>query len=219
IDYCVVKIPRFTFEKFPQADDMLGISMKSVGETMAIGRTFKEALQKGLRSLEIGRFGLGADGKDKPPKEIEEIKKTLSIPNSNRIFYIRFALQAGMTVDEIYELSKIDRWFLDNIKQIVEMENEIRNSKLEIRNIKKAKEYGFSDRQLAYLLDTDEEAIRNLRKKYGLEPVFKLVDTCAAEFPAYTPYYYSTYEDENETRPSQGKKVMILGGGPNRIGQ
>ncbi len=228
IDYCVVKLPRFIFEKFPQAEDVLGISMRSVGEAMAIGRTFKEALQKGLRSLEIGRFGLGADGKDRCQVsgiryQGTEIKEKLVVPNSERIFYVREAFKMGMEIDEIYELTKIDRWFLDNIKQIVEMEEKIENRKSKIENdgelLRKAKKYGFSDRQLAHLLDTDEEAIRSLRKKYGLEPVFKLVDTCAAEFPAYTPYYYSTYEEEDETRPSQKKKVMILGGGPNRIGQ
>ncbi|MEW6095103.1 MAG: carbamoyl-phosphate synthase large subunit [bacterium] len=220
IDYCVVKIPRFTFEKFPQAEDVLTTSMKSVGEVMAIGRTFKQALQKGLRSLEIGRFGLGADGKDKT-KNLEEIRKNLIVPNSKRLFYIRYALKSGMTIDEIYELSKIDKWFLDNMRQIVEMENEIRNSKLEIRKelLRKTKEYGFSDKQLAYLLDSNEESIRKLRKEYGIEATFKLVDTCAAEFEAYTPYYYSTYETEDETRVSKRKKVMILGGGPNRIGQ
>ncbi|MBU1600212.1 carbamoyl-phosphate synthase large subunit, partial [bacterium] len=221
IDYCVVKIPRFTFEKFPQTEDMLGISMKSVGEAMAIGRTFKEALQKGLRSLETGRFGLGADGKDKPPKGIEEIKKNLAIPNSKRLFYIRYAFQSGMTIDEIYELSKIDRWFLDNIRQIVEMELRIADCGLRIEKelLRKAKEYGFSDRQLAYLLGLDEESVRSLRKKYVIKPVFKLVDTCAAEFEAYTPYYYSTYETEDESHPTRKKKVVILGGGPNRIGQ
>ena len=221
IDYCVVKIPRFTFEKFPQTEDSLGISMKSVGEAMAIGRTFKEALQKGLRSLETGRFGLGADGKDKPPKGIEEIKKNLAIPNSKRLFYIRYAFQSGMTIDEIYELSKIDRWFLDNIRQIVEMELRIADCGLRIEKelLRKAKEYGFSDRQLAYLLGLDEESVRSLRKKYGIKPVFKLVDTCAAEFEAYTPYYYSTYETEDESHPTRKKKVVILGGGPNRIGQ
>ncbi|MEW6608144.1 MAG: carbamoyl-phosphate synthase large subunit [bacterium] len=218
IDYCVVKIPRFTFEKFPQAEDVLTTSMKSVGEAMAIGRTFKEALQKGLRSLEIGKFGLGADGKDKP-QDLAEIKKNLIVPNSKRLFYIRYALQHRMTVDEIYELSKIDKWFLENIKQIVEMEGEIQNSKFKIQNIKKAKQYGFSDKQLAYLLDSDEESIRQIRMKNDIKATFKLVDTCAAEFEAYTPYYYSTYETENEIRLSIKEKVMILGGGPNRIGQ
>lgn len=220
IDYCVVKIPRFTFEKFPGAEDALGISMKSVGEAMAIGRTFKEALQKGLRSLEIGRFGLGADGKD-TPMNIEEIKRNISIPNSLRIFYLRKALLSGMSIEEIYEITKIDMWFLHNIKQIVEMEKEIKNQRTGVsgQTIRKAKQYGFSDKQLAYLLDSDEESIRTLRKGYGIEAVFKLVDTCAAEFEAYTPYYYSTYETEDETRSSSKKKVVILGGGPNRIGQ
>ncbi|MEK9149814.1 MAG: carbamoyl-phosphate synthase large subunit, partial [Candidatus Desantisbacteria bacterium] len=154
-------------------------------------------------------------------ERMKKIREKLVVPNSERIFYIAGAIKMGMEIDEIYELTKIDRWFLDNIKQIVEMEEEVRSQKSEVRSevIRKAKEYGFSDRQLAHLLDTDEEAIRSLRKKYGIEPVFKLVDTCAAEFPAYTPYYYSTYEEEDETRPSQKKKVMILGGGPNRIGQ
>lgn len=228
IDYCVVKIPRFTFEKFSQAEDVLTTSMKSIGEVMAIGRTFKEALQKGLRSLETGRFGLGADGKDKHPKTLKEIKRKLAIPNSERIFYIRYAIQEGMTIEEIYELSKIDRWFLYNIKQIIEMEEEIK--KLRITNCKpqvlnEIKQYGFSDRQLAYLLKTDELTIRNLQKENNINPVFKLVDTCAAEFEAYTPYYYSTYETEDESRETavrdrvSKKKVMILGGGPNRIGQ
>ncbi|MEK7813969.1 MAG: carbamoyl-phosphate synthase large subunit [Candidatus Desantisbacteria bacterium] len=220
IDYCVVKIPRFTFEKFPGVEDVLGISMKSVGEAMAIGRTFKEALQKGLRSLEIGRFGLGGDGKD-IQKDIEEIKRNISIPNSLRIFYLREALLAGMSMDEIHEITRIDKWFLYNIKQIVDMEQEIKaqGSGISAETIKKAKQYGFSDRQLAHLLDSDEEAVRKLRKGYGVEAVFNLVDTCAAEFEAWTPYYYSTYETEDETRSSNKKKVLILGGGPNRIGQ
>lgn len=220
IDYCVVKIPRFIFEKFPQAEDVLGTSMKSVGEVMAIGRTFKEALQKGLRSLEIGRFGLGADGKDKRI-DLIEIKEHLAIPNSKRLFYIRYAILAGMTMDEIYELTKIDRWFLDNIKQIVDCELRIVDCGLRITKelLQQAKEYGFSDRQLAYLLGLDEDYIRNLRKEYGIEATFKLVDTCAAEFEAYTPYYYSTYEEEDEVKISDKKKVMILGSGPNRIGQ
>jgi carbamoyl-phosphate synthase large subunit len=223
IDYCVVKIPRFTFEKFPQAENVLGVSMKSVGEAMAIGRTFKEALQKGLRSLEINRFGLGADGKDKKNISIEEIKRKLSIPNSERIFYIRYAIQAGMSIDEIYELSNIDKWFLYNIQQIVDMEDRVKSQRGDNLNpeiIKKAKEYGFSDRQLAYLLGINNElTIRKIREEYGITATFKLVDTCAAEFEAYTPYYYSTYEVEDEVKVSSRKKVMILGGGPNRIGQ
>lgn len=220
IDYCVVKIPRFTFEKFPQAEDILGISMKSIGEAMACGRTFKEALQKAIRSLEIGRFGLGAD-RENETKDIDEIKKNLITPNSKRLFYIQDALKAGMTIDEIYELSKIDKWFLDNIKQIVEMEDKIRTQFVEDKKhtIRKAKEYGFSDRQLAHILGLDENSIRQMRIKNDIKATFKLVDTCAAEFEAYTPYYYSTYETEDEGKTSTKKKVMILGGGPNRIGQ
>ncbi len=221
IDYCVVKIPRFTFEKFPDAEPIIGTSMKSVGETMAIGRTFKEALQKGLRSLEIGRAGLGADGKDEfDPKLIQQ---KLINPNPERIFYIKYALQSGMSLDEIYAFSKIDRWFLQNIKQIIDEEQRIKKSKDEFLKSKDeiylAKQLGFSDRQLAQLTGKTEEEIRKIRQENGIAPVYKLVDTCAAEFEAYTPYYYSTYEREDEIRVSKKKKVMILGGGPNRIGQ
>ena len=250
IDYCVVKIPRFTFEKFPGADPTLTISMKSVGETMAIGRTFKEALQKGLRSLEIGRHGLGADGKDKfhlhngIPDEstqhsyMDEVRKKLIVPNAERIFHIRYALQLGMNVDEIHELTRIDPWFLFNIQEITDLEKEIRSygskvTELELWKrirtanplnlpeplLKKAKEFGFSDIQLGYLLGFDEAAIRNMRREKGILPTYKLVDTCGAEFEAFTPYYYSTYETEDESHRSSRKKVMILGGGPNRIGQ
>ncbi|OGP63952.1 MAG: carbamoyl phosphate synthase large subunit [Deltaproteobacteria bacterium RBG_13_53_10] len=250
IDYCVVKIPRFTFEKFPGADPTLTISMKSVGETMAIGRTFKEALQKGLRSLEIGRHGLGADGKDKfhlhngTPAEsirhsyLDEVRKKLSVPNAERIFHIRYALQLGMKVEEIHELTRIDPWFLFNIQEITDLEKEIRSygskvTELELWKrirtanplnlpeplLKKAKEFGFSDSQLGYLFGFDEATIRNMRTEKGILPTYKLVDTCGAEFEAFTPYYYSTYETEDESHCSSRKKVMILGGGPNRIGQ
>jgi carbamoyl-phosphate synthase large subunit len=250
IDYCVVKIPRFTFEKFPGADPTLTISMKSVGETMAIGRTFKEALQKGLRSLEIGRQGLGADGKDKfhlhngaldestRPAYLEDVRKKLSVPNAERIFYIRYALQLGMTIDEIHEMTGIDPWFLFNIREIIDLEKEIRSygskvtelelwKKVRTANplnlpeplLKKAKEFGFSDKQLGYLLGFDESTVRNMRKEKGIHPTYKLVDTCGAEFEAFTPYYYSTYETEDESHCSPRKKIMILGGGPNRIGQ
>ncbi|OGP74868.1 MAG: carbamoyl phosphate synthase large subunit [Deltaproteobacteria bacterium RBG_16_49_23] len=249
IDYCVVKIPRFTFEKFPDADPTLTVSMKSVGETMAIGRTFKEALQKGLRSLEIGRFGLGADGKDKIfPDEITgdsarsqtllQIKEKLRTPDAERIFYIRYAFLMGMNVEEIYELTRIDPWFLFNIQEIVEFEKEIRPYGIKMRDLelwqktrtpdhlrlpdellRRAKEFGFSDVQLGYLLGFDENTIRRMRKERSILPTYKLVDTCGAEFEAYTPYYYSTYEVENEVKISSRKKVMILGGGPNRIGQ
>jgi carbamoyl-phosphate synthase large subunit len=237
IDYCVVKVPRWTFEKFPGADPVLTTSMKSVGEVMAIGRTFKEALQKALRSLEIGRFGLGADGKDKEVTE-EEIRKKLIVPNAERLFYLRYALQKGISLDEIYKLTKIDKWFLENIAEIVEAEAEIKllltaNRKPLTEVLWRAKQLGFSDRQLARLTGENEFDIRHKRKKSGIEPVYKLVDTCAAEFEAYTPYYYSTYETpftetsnqkpvtriEDEIRKSTKKKIMILGGGPNRIGQ
>jgi len=223
IDYCVVKIPRFTFEKFPQADPTLTTQMKSVGEAMAIGRTFKEALQKALRSLETGRFGLGADGRDFPPvladgsPNFALIEQKLRIPGHERVFFIRYALQSGLTVQNIHELSAIDPWFLENIKQIVEEESRIARDGL--RNLRKAKKLGFSDRQIAILTKSTEPEIRAARKAADLLPTYRLVDTCAAEFEAYTPYYYSTYGDEDETRSSEKKKVMILGGGPNRIGQ
>ncbi|MFH2044927.1 MAG: carbamoyl-phosphate synthase large subunit [Pseudomonadota bacterium] len=226
LDYCVVKIPRFTFEKFPETKDFLTTAMKSIGETMAIGRTFKEALQKGLRSLEIGRFGLGADGKDICDLEenkisINEIEKKLSTPNSQRIFYIRYALLNGMSVQSIFELTDIDPWFLYQIKQIVDLEAEIADAGSNISEelLRMAKSYGFSDVQIAYLTDSTEDAVKVLREKFNIRPVYKLVDTCAAEFKAATPYYYSTYEEENEARVSDRKKIMILGGGPNRIGQ
>jgi carbamoyl-phosphate synthase large subunit len=247
IDYCVVKIPRFAFEKFPGADPTLGISMKSVGETMAIGRSFKEALQKGLRSLEIGRYGLGADGKDngiipasrkKREEFLEVVRERLRTPRGDRVFWIKHALEAGLEVEEVHALTHIDPWFLHPIKEILEMEKELRRSRAGLRKekrgsrapstkdwqipqelLRRAKEHGFSDRQVAHILGFDEEEIRRYRKDKGIEPVFKLVDTCAAEFEAYTPYYYSTYEEEDESRVSQRPKIMILGGGPNRIGQ
>jgi len=223
IDYCVVKIPRFTFEKFPEAQDILGVSMKSVGETMAIGRTFKEALQKGLRGLEIGHIGL--DNK-KDYKEIADDKLMLRLkePNASRIFYIKYALQKGMSVEEISEITRIDPWFISNINDIVKLENEIkleysRSKTINKKLLRQAKEYGFSDSQIAELINSDELLVRNYRKKLGIKATFKLVDTCAAEFEAYTPYYYSTYETEDEVKVSKKKKIMILGGGPNRIGQ
>jgi carbamoyl-phosphate synthase large subunit len=232
IDYCVVKIPRWDFEKFPDASSTLYTEMKSVGEVMAIGRTFKEALQKGLRSLEQGRFGLGADGKERWEGEslqnkerMEELKRGLLVPNPDRVFCIRDAFKLGMSLDQIHELTRIDKWFLYNIKEIVSMEEEIRSYQWkELAHVPselllKAKQFGFSDRQLTHLSGGEEIALRQQRKKYGIEATFKLVDTCAAEFEAYTPYYYSTYEIEDEARASEEKKIMILGGGPNRIGQ
>ena len=225
IDYCVVKFPRWAFEKFPGADPILTTSMKSVGEAMAIGRTFKEALQKAIRSLEIGRFGLGMDGKGEVAPE--KVREKLGLPTAERIFYLRTALKSGISPEEISELTKIDRWFLENMKQICDLEEEIREFRKNGRGLSKiprevlrvAKEYGYSDVQLAYLLGSDEMSVRERRKNLGITPTFKLVDTCSAEFEAYTPYYYSTYESEDEVRPSKRKKVMILGGGPNRIGQ
>ncbi|MBI3333130.1 MAG: carbamoyl-phosphate synthase large subunit, partial [Candidatus Omnitrophica bacterium] len=246
LDYCVVKIPRWAFEKFPAADPTLTVQMKSVGEVMAIGRTFKEALQKGLRSLEIGRFGLGADGKDRPlPKE--ELLKRLRVPNAERLFAIRQAVLAGMADEEIHRLTKIDRWFLKEIRQIVEMEVELRQKGLDPDLLFKAKQFGFSDRQLGFLWGMPELKVRRLRLAQGIRPLFYLVDTCAAEFEAVTPYYYSAYERLPVKPPSRSpldsaygtvpglilapgsagggqtpsgvKKFMILGGGPNRIGQ
>jgi len=221
IDYCVVKIPRFTFEKFPEAEDILGVSMKSVGETMAIGRTFKEALQKGLRGLEIGHFGLDNKSDFREISD-EKIKHRLKEPNASRVFYIKYALQKGYSVSDIVNLTAIDPWFIENISQIVRLEKEFAGLKLNELNrdaLLRIKQYGFSDRQIADLTNSNEIEVRNYRKKLNLEAVFKLVDTCAAEFEAYTPYYYSTYESECEARVSSKKKIMILGGGPNRIGQ
>ena len=234
----MVKIPRWTFEKFPETQDLLTTSMKSVGETMAIGRTFKEAFQKGLRSLEIGRFGFGADGKDRieedgVPPTLEEIEQKLAVPNSQRLFYLRHALEAGMSIEEIYQTTGIDPWFLFQLNQIFQMQNELAQAgqvaakcaptssvyTLSADQLRRAKEYGFSDVQLAHLTGSSEQEVERARKTMGIRPVYKLVDTCAAEFRAATPYYYSTYESECEARVSDRKKVMILGGGPNRIGQ
>jgi carbamoyl-phosphate synthase large subunit len=203
IDYCVVKIPRFTFEKFPAADPTLTVSMKSVGEAMSIGRTFKEALQKGLRSLEIKKFGLesaafaGQSAGAKPDADaIETIVEKIRIPNAARIFYVADAIRAGIGIDRIYELTGIDRWFLSNIKEIVDFESALAGSRGDIGAgmLVEAKQMGFSDAQIARLTGTTEEAVRALRKARGVNPDFKLVDTCAAEFEAYTPYYYSTYD-------------------------
>ncbi|MFH1413575.1 MAG: carbamoyl-phosphate synthase large subunit [Candidatus Omnitrophota bacterium] len=237
VDYCVFKVCRFTFEKFSRTERVLNTSMKAVGEAMSIGRNFKESFQKGIRSMEISRYGFGADGKDKITDEMLDcpssnllklIKDKLRIPNDERIFYIRYALKIGLTIDEIYKLSRIDRWFIDNMKQLVELEDEVRKFrndkageeiKIPLDLLGRAKKDGFSDRQLAYILNSKEEAVRELRKKKNIKPVYKLVDTCAGEFSAKQPYYYSTHESGEEARPSKNKKVVILGGGPNRIGQ
>ena len=255
IDYVVVKIPRWDFEKFKGVDDTLGVQMKSVGEAMAFGRTFKEALQKGLRSLEIGRYGLGGDGQDSFDLDglteagreewKERIRKRLTVPKPDNIFYLRYALQLGLSVEELAEVTRIDPWFLNNIKEIVDLEDELksmtphrvstslsthrpkaplgrfveRDRAMTAERLRRAKVYGFSDRQLAHLWRTTEQRIRELRIGLGIVPVFKTVDTCAAEFEAHTPYHYSTYESENEVVPSDRQKVIILGSGPNRIGQ
>ena len=223
IDYCVVKIPRWTFEKFPEADDLLTTSMKSVGETMAIGRTFKEAFQKAMRSLETGRFGFGGDGKQiLSHLDQEDLELGLRTPNSRRIAFIYEALKRDMTLAELHRHTKIDIWFLEHFRQIVATERDIAErgfQGLDPDFLRFSKERGFSDRQLAYLTGCSEDDIRQLRKGQNIVPVYKLVDTCAAEFESYTPYYYSTYEEENEARPSDRKKIVILGGGPNRIGQ
>src|SRR6059058_1638667 len=213
IDYCVVKVPRFTFEKFPQADPTLTTQMKSVGEAMAIGRTFKEALQKALRSLEIKRFGLCGDGANKDV-DPETLRLRLAIPNAERIFYLAQAFQDGMPIEEVFELTKIDRWFLRNVAEVV-----AETRCLKTKDLHRAKKLGFSDQQLAVAHGVNASEIRAKRKSSGVVPTYRLVDTCAAEFEAYTPYYYSTYGDENERRDSAQRKVIILGGGPNRIGQ
>lgn len=225
IDYVVVKVPRFAFDKFPTANQILGSQMKSVGEVMAIGRTFEEALQKALRSLEIGRYGLGCDGKDRKVTR-EEIIRKLRFPSHDRVFYIRYAFQHGFTVEEIYKLTSIDPWFLEKIRNIVEFEEKLKELAKKYRLedlppeiLKEAKKLGFSDRQIAHIFNKSEFEVRRIRKAKGVRPVYKMVDTCAAEFEAKTPYYYSTYEDENEAIPTKRKKIMILGSGPNRIGQ
>ncbi len=229
IDYVVVKVPRFAFEKFPEADSRLTTQMKSVGETMAIGRTFKEAFQKALRGLEVGAFGFGCDGKDLwgTPGEpaLDDIRARIATPDPDRVWYLRYALLAGMSIDEIHEATAIDRWFLDQLGQLVELESLLRSvgslSALDDGLLRAAKQAGYSDRQLATVLHTSEMEVRAERKRRGIVAVYKAVDTCAAEFEAQTPYYYSSWEDEDETRPKQPgrKRVMILGGGPNRIGQ
>jgi carbamoyl-phosphate synthase large subunit len=268
IDYVVTKVPRWAFEKFPDADPTLTTQMKSVGETMAIGRTFKESLQKALRGLETGRFGFGCDRNDRwgTPTQpgLDEIASRLATPTAERVWFIRYAFKAGMTVDEIHERTKIDPWFLHNIADLIVMEDRLRAcpslERAGGRLLRQAKQNGFSDRQLAFMWHTFEREVRRTRKALGVLPSYRRVDTCAAEFEAYTPYYYSTYESpvvemgiaestvgngkplddaespatqsaaqrvplpsphlDDETRPpSDRDRIMILGGGPNRIGQ
>jgi carbamoyl-phosphate synthase large subunit len=261
IDYVVTKVPRFAFEKFPDADATLTTQMKSVGETMAIGRTFKESLQKALRGLETGHFGLGCDRNDRwgtsRQPDLNEISGKLATPNAERIWYIRYAMKAGLTVEDIHQRTHIDRWFLHHIREILQMEDRLRAcpgleaaavAEGRLPLLLEAKQYGYSDRQLAHIWRAGESEVRAVRLAHGIEPTFKLVDTCAAEFEAFTPYYYSAYETpirvlkseirnpkseqdisdfgfrisdlEDETRPPKDKDcIMILGGGPNRIGQ
>ena len=235
IDYVVTKVPRFAFEKFPEADAVLTTQMKSVGETMAIGRTFKESFQKALRGLEVGSFGFGCDGKDlwgtDEQPSLEEVKAKLAQPNEQRVWFLRYAIKYGISIEEIYELTGIDPWFLENLLEIVEMEEQLRGlgslAAVDDATLRLAKQFGFSDRQLATILHMTEMDVRADRKRRGIVATFKSVDTCAAEFEAYTPYYYSSYEDEDETPARQPgapgtpgrRRVMILGGGPNRIGQ
>jgi carbamoyl-phosphate synthase large subunit len=238
IDYVVTKVPRFTFEKFPGADAVLTTQMKSVGEAMAIGRTFKESLQKALRSLEIKRFGLIGDGADQEIDD-EELTTKLSVPNAERIFWIGAAFAKGWDLEKVFSLTKIDRWFLRQIEEIAreqelihtqsadalvaaipELERtEERKAQVLVAAMRKWKRFGFSDRQIAHSFGLPEQFIRAGRAKYQVNPTYRLVDTCAAEFEAYTPYYYSTYGIEDEVRDGDKKKVIILGGGPNRIGQ
>ncbi|ACB73968.1 carbamoyl-phosphate synthase large subunit [Opitutus terrae] len=241
IDYVVTKIPRFTFEKFPDADATLTSAMKSVGEAMAIGRTFKESFQKCLRSLEVGARGFGGGGKyasdDPVPEDV--INAKLGTPNAERVHYLRYAFRAGYSVERIFELTKIDPWFLHQLREIHEMETELRKYRLSAEScgsasdvaaadarpplpttlFRRAKQFGFSDAQLAHFLNTDLGSVRRARKERQIHTTYRLVDTCAAEFEAFTPYYYSSYGEENEIIPSARKKIMILGGGPNRIGQ
>jgi carbamoyl-phosphate synthase large subunit len=220
IDYVIVKVPRWNFDKFQGADRKLGLQMKSVGEAMGIGRNFQEALQKACQSLEIRRNGLGADGKELTKQD--ELLYSLEHPSWNRVFHIYDALKLGIPLKTVQKLTKIDRWFLKQIEELVEMEKEI--SKYELHTIspalmRKAKEKGYADRQIAHLLDCYESDVYKKRKDMGINRVYKLVDTCAAEFEAKTPYYYSTFDSENESIVSDKKKIVVLGSGPNRIGQ
>jgi carbamoyl-phosphate synthase large subunit len=215
LDYCVVKIPRWAFEKFPEADRTLTTQMKSVGEVMSIGRTFKEALQKAVRSLEQDRWGLTLDR----PAPADELRGLLRVPNPDRLFALGDAYRAGLSTSEIHALSKIDPWFLENIREIVAFEADIAEYPDDVRVLRKAKQMGFADRRIAALTGRREADVRALRTRLGITATFKTVDTCAAEFAAHTPYLYSTYEEEDEAPPSARRKVVILGSGPNRIGQ
>ncbi|MGB5734728.1 MAG: carbamoyl-phosphate synthase large subunit [Thiohalocapsa sp.] len=222
IDYVVTKIPRFAFEKFPLADARLTTQMKSVGEVMAIGRTFQESLQKALRGLETDRDGLNEVLNLSDPDAISSLRRELRIPGADRLFYLADALRAGMTQAEVHELSGVDPWFVAQVDELVGIEHEVKLegfNALSAERLRSLKRKGFSDRRLAKLTATKEQQIRGLRREYGIRPVFKRVDTCAAEFASSTAYLYSTYEVECEAAPTDAKKIMVLGGGPNRIGQ
>jgi len=214
LDYVVVKIPRFTFEKFPQTNPELGTQMKSVGEVMSIGSNFREALGKAIRSMETDTSGFDFFIDDK-----DEIKRILNSNNPNKLWYLGSAFRVGMSIDEIFSITKIDKWFLKNIQEIIQIEEEIKDNELEASHLRLAKENGISDKFLSLITNHSEEKIRNERIKNNIIPVYKMVDTCAAEFEAYTPYLYSTYQEEDESPSDERKKILILGGGPNRIGQ
>ena len=216
LDYCVVKIPRFNFDKFPSSKPHLGVSMKSVGEVMSIGRTFKEAFQKACRSLETKRFGFGLDGKDQDDIPDDQLEKMLITPTPDRLFALPVAMKRGYSIEKMFELSKIDPWFL---KQLSDLVNETNEFEYNTESILRAKQLGYSDDQLAVILNKNVQDIYDFRLNEGIVPTYKIVDTCAGEFEAQTPYYYSSYETFDEVRDSDKKKVMILGGGPNRIGQ
>src|SRR6187402_261442 len=220
LDYVIVKIPRWNFDKFHGADRRLGLQMKSVGEVMGIGRNFQEALQKACQSLEIRRNGLGADGKELTKQA--DLLQSLEHPSWNRLFHIYDAMKLGISMKTIQNLTKIDKWFLEQIWELIELEKEIEKYSLDTipaSLMRTAKEKGYADRQIAHLIDCKESLVHKKRREMGINRVYKMVDTCAAEFEAKTPYYYSTFEDENESVRSNKKKVVILGSGPNRIGQ
>ncbi|MDP9141011.1 MAG: carbamoyl-phosphate synthase large subunit, partial [Pseudomonadota bacterium] len=222
IDYVVTKIPRFTFEKFPQADSRLTTQMKSVGEVMAIGRNFQESLQKAIRGLEVSSDGFDPQVQDHSAESLARIRTELAIPRAKRLWYVGDAFRAGMSVEDVFQASKIDRWFLDQIAELIEVESEIAEqkvSKIAADDLRRYKRLGFSDRRLAMLMGVKEDSIRRARHKFGVRPVYKRVDTCAAEFPTSTAYLYSSYDEECEAQPTDREKIVILGGGPNRIGQ
>ncbi|MFP5357247.1 MAG: carbamoyl-phosphate synthase large subunit [Gammaproteobacteria bacterium] len=222
IDYVVTKIPRFTFEKFPQADSRLTTQMKSVGEVMAIGRNFQESLHKAMRGLEVGSDGFEPQVSDHSPESLNRIRTELAIPRAKRLWFVGDAFRAGLGVEEVHRLSRIDPWFLEQIEELIQTEALIARqkiSKMDAGELRRYKRLGFSDRRLAALLGVKEESVRKRRQQLGIRPVYKRVDTCAAEFPTATAYLYSSYDEECEAQPTQRDKIVVLGGGPNRIGQ